>query len=281
MSELTENSHLQSNITMPVIRGEIALIVIILINSLGVVLMLYSGSGISAISSVPYAFSLVFPKISLGTWTYIFQGLLVLSLMIMRKKFVAPYLFSFLVGFAFSEMLDIHEMWINALPTALEYRVVYFVISYLLICLGIALSNRCGLPIIPTDLFPRELTDITKIKYSRIKIGFDVTCLAITALMTCIILGHLDGLGIGTILAAFTMGKVIGMIGDQMDRHVRFESFMTREQHKRNNKKSVNLVVSGFTLFFSVLISIAQFGNNKAYNAENNHDRNQNTQHRT
>ena len=30
----------------------------------------------------------------------------------------------------------------------------------------------------------------------------------ITALMTCIILGHLDGLGIGTILAAFTMGKV-------------------------------------------------------------------------
>lgn len=192
---------------MPVIRGEIALIVIILINSLGVVLMLYSGSGISAISSVPYAFSLVFPKISLGTWTYIFQGLLVLSLMIMRKKFVAPYLFSFLVGFAFSEMLDIHEMWINALPTALEYRVVYFVISYLLICLGIALSNRCGLPIIPTDLFPRELTDITKIKYSRIKIGFDVTCLAITALMTCIILGHLDGLGIGTILAALRWEK--------------------------------------------------------------------------
>lgn len=213
---------------MPVIRGEIALIVIILINSLGVVLMLYSGSGISAISSVPYAFSLVFPKISLGTWTYIFQGLLVLSLMIMRKKFVAPYLFSFLVGFAFSEMLDIHEMWINALPTALEYRVVYFVISYFLICFGIALSNRCGLPIIPTDLFPRELADITKIKYSRIKIGFDVICLAITALMTCIILGHLDGLGIGTILAAFTMGKVIGMIGDQMDRHVRFESFMTK-----------------------------------------------------
>ena len=108
------------------------------------------------------------------------------------------------------------------------HRGVYFVISYLLICFGIALSNRCGLPIIPTDLFPRELADITKIKYSRIKIGFDVTCLAITALMTCIILGHLDGLGIGTILAAFTMGKVIGMIGDQMDRHVRFESFMTK-----------------------------------------------------
>ena len=72
--------------------------------------MLYSGSGISAVSSVPYAFSEVFKNISLGT--YIFQGLLVLSLMIMRKKFVVPYLFSFVVGFTFSEMLDVHEMWI-------------------------------------------------------------------------------------------------------------------------------------------------------------------------
>ena len=227
--KLTEEYETQKTQNLPVLRGELALLVVVLNNSLGVVLMLYSGSGISAISSVPYAFSEVFNKISLGTWTYIFQGLLVLSLMVMRKKFVAPYLFSFVVGFAFSEMLDVHEMWINVLPTAIGYRVIYFIISYLLLCIGIALSNRCGLPIIPTDLFPRELAGITKVKYSRIKIGYDVTCLTITALMTLIILGHLDGLGIGTILAAFTMGKVIGMIGDKMDQHVRFVSFMTKK----------------------------------------------------
>ena len=214
---------------LPVIRGELALLLVVVINSLGVVLMLYSGSGISAISSVPYAFSDVFNKISLGTWTYIFQGLLVLSLMIMRKKFVAPYLFSFVVGFAFSEMLDVHELWLNILPTGLPERAVYFIVSYLILSFGIALSNRCGLPIIPTDLFPRELADITKVKYSKIKIGFDVTCLVVTALMTGIFLGHLDGLGIGTIMAAFTMGKAVGMMGDWMDRHVRFESFMTKK----------------------------------------------------
>lgn len=214
---------------LPVLRGELALLVVIVINSLGVVLMLHSGSGISAISSVPYAFSDVFPRLSLGTWTYIFQGLLVLSLMIMRKKFVPPYLFSFVVGFAFSEMLDVHKMWVDALPGTIGLRVVYFVVSYMLLCIGIALSNRCGLPIIPTDLFPRELSDITKLKYSKIKVSFDVICLVITALMTGLILGHLDGLGVGTVLAAFTMGKVIGLIGDWMDQHVRFVSFMTKE----------------------------------------------------
>ena len=47
------------------LRGELALIAAVLINSFGVVLMLYSGAGISAISSVPFAFSEVFTKISL------------------------------------------------------------------------------------------------------------------------------------------------------------------------------------------------------------------------
>ena len=73
----------------------------------------------------------------------------------------------------------------------------------------------------------RELADITGIRYSRIKVSFDVICLAVTALMTGLLLGHLDGLGVGTILAAFTMGKVIGMIGDWMDQRVRFVSFMS------------------------------------------------------
>ena len=129
-------------------------------------------------------------------------------------------------------MLNVNEVWVNALPTTMTERVLYFVISYLMLCIGIALSNRCGLPIIPTDLFPRELSDITKVRYSKIKISFDVICLAITALMTGLLLGHLDGLGVGTILAAFTMGKTIGWIGEWMDQHVRFESFMTRKHSK-------------------------------------------------
>lgn len=70
--------------------------------------------------------------------------------MIMRKKFVPTYLFSFAVGFVFEELMDLHELWITRLPL----RVLYFVLSYLILCFGIALSNRCKLPIVPTDLFP-------------------------------------------------------------------------------------------------------------------------------
>ena len=80
-----------------ILRGEAALVLAVIINSLGVLLMLQSGSGISAISSVPYAFQQVFPKLTLGTWTYLFQGLLICILMIMRKKLVFFFFFCFFV----------------------------------------------------------------------------------------------------------------------------------------------------------------------------------------
>ena len=80
------------------VRKELALIPIIYVNSFAVVhvnsfavvLMLFSGFGISAISSVPYAFNQVLPDISLGTWTYLFQGLLVCILFGVRRNIHIP-----------------------------------------------------------------------------------------------------------------------------------------------------------------------------------------------
>lgn len=215
---------------LPLFRGELALLLAVVINSLGVVLMLHSGAGISAISSVPYAFSLVLPALSLGTWTYLFQGLLVASLMVLRRRFVAPYLFSFVVGFFFGILLDLHEGWVSALPTGMGWQALYFAASYLIIALGIALSNHCGLPIIPTDLFPRELAQITGVPYARIKIAFDLICLAVTGGMTLCFLGRLNGLGLGTVLAALTMGKAIALMGRWLERHFRFATFQPRRR---------------------------------------------------
>lgn len=212
-----------------VLRGEAALILAIIINSMGVLLMLQSGSGISAISSVPYAFSEAFPKLSLGTWTYIFQGLLVITLMVLKKRFVPSYLFSFVAGFLFGEMMDVNELWITKLPLSIPLRIFYFVLSYIIICFGIALSNRCKLLIIPTDLFPRDLSEIINKPYARVKIAFDVTCLFVTACLTYFALGKILGLGVGTVVAAFTMGKGVAIAGSLIDKRVTFVSVFHKE----------------------------------------------------
>lgn len=221
-----------------VFRGELALLLAILINSMGVLLMLQSGSGISAISSVPYAFSEVFPKLSLGTWTYIFQGILVLTLMILKRRFVPSYLFSFVAGFLFGELMDLHELWITKLPLSVPLRIFYFVLSYIILCFGIALSNRCKLPIIPTDLFPRDLSEIIKKPYSVVKITFDVTCLVVTACLTYFALGKILGLGVGTVVAAFTMGKGVSIAGNLIDKKMTFVSVLQPRQLKKQRAEA-------------------------------------------
>ena len=40
----------------------------------------------------------------------------------------------------------------------------------------------------------------------------------------------LEGLGIGTILAAFTMGKGVGIVGTLLDRHFRFVSVLSKPE---------------------------------------------------
>ena len=95
---------------------------------------------------------------------------------------------------------------------------------------NLELSKRCKLPIVPTDLFPRDVSDITKVPYSRIKIGFDVTCLMVTALLTFFGLGRIEGLGIGTVAAAFTMGKGIVLMGKLLDKKFAFVSVLSPER---------------------------------------------------
>ena len=78
--------------------GEAALLIVLLINTLAIDLMSKSVFGISTISSVPLILSTAFPVFSFGTWNYIFQTLLVITLMVLKRSFCPGYLFSFVVG---------------------------------------------------------------------------------------------------------------------------------------------------------------------------------------
>ena len=202
--------------------GEIALLFVLLINSLAVDLMSKSGFGISTISSVPLIFNKAFPTLSFGTWNYIFQTLLVIILMILKHSFCPSYIFSFIVGIGFGKMLDIHDLWVHTLPDTLPLNTIYFTLGFILMCFGICLANNCMLPIIPTDIFPRDLSEILTQKYKIIKTSFDLCCLTTTVVLSLMILHRFYGIGIGTVFCAFLTGKGVSIIQKFMHKHVEF-----------------------------------------------------------
>lgn len=119
---------------------------------------------------------------------------------------------------------------IGILPTDDSIQNCILFDQLFLIKYRIALENSVSFRIIPTDLFPRELSEIIKKPYARVKITFDVLCLATTGLLTGLMLGYLDGLGIGTIVAAFTMGKMVAITGNWIDQRVTFVSVLSKQQ---------------------------------------------------
>ena len=172
--------------------GEAALLIVLLINPLAIDLMSKSVFGISTISSVPLILSTAFPVFSFGTWNYIFQTLLVITLMVLKRSFCPGYLFSFVVGIGFGKMIDVHNTWVTLLPNVLSLNVVCFFTGFLLMCFGICLANNCLLPIVPTDIFPRDLSELLHKKYNQIKTTFDLTCLTTTVILSLVILHHLN-----------------------------------------------------------------------------------------
>ena len=131
-------------------------------------------------------------------------------------------LFSFVVGIGFGEMIDVHDAWLALLPNTMTLNVLYFALGFLIIGFGIALANRCKLPIIPTDTFPRDMSEILNKPYKYVKTTFDLCCLTTTLVLSIGILHGFHGVGIGTVLCAFITGKTVSMFQKVLDDHVVF-----------------------------------------------------------
>lgn len=208
--------------------GELALGLVLVFNSLAVCLMAKSGFGISTISSVPYVFSAVFSFFSFGTWNYIFQTALIFTLMCMRRTFYPSYLFSFVIGILFGKIIDIHEAWLALLPEGMVWRLIYFAAGFVMIAFGICLANNCLLPIVPTDVFPRDFAQLRHLTYKRVKTTFDLICLAVTLGLSVILLHTIYGIGIGTVVSALLTGRAVSLCQRIMDRRLVFYRALRR-----------------------------------------------------
>lgn len=209
--------------TKKYISGELALCIAVIFCSFGVDLMIKSGFGVSSISSVPYVFSRVFKTLTFGTWNYIFQTCLVAILMLLKKRFTPGYIVSFGIGIIFGKSLDMFNVILANIPLNIYFRIFYFVISFLFIAFGITFANNCGLPITPTDIFPRDLSEILKIPYKTIKTKFDLMCLTLTVVLSLISFHKVIGIGIGTVICALTTGKAVAIINNFICKRYYFE----------------------------------------------------------
>ena len=115
--------------------GELALLLGLVCNSLGVSIMVKSGFGISSISSVPYAFSRIWQGLSFGVWNYVFQSALIAVLMLLVRRFKVGYVLSFFLAVCFGYMIDFFDCITAGLPAGAIWQTLYFLVSFCLLSL--------------------------------------------------------------------------------------------------------------------------------------------------
>lgn len=194
------------------------------IMTLGVSMSVKSNLGVSPVSSIPYTITCI-TGLEMGKATILFHIVLViLQIAILRKDFQAKNLLQIIVGIVFGYFTTFSNYLFSFLPTPenLLIRLAMMLCSTVVIAFGIFLY-------LPADIIPlagegamKAISDKTQILFSKIKVCFDISMVAISLCACLLILHRLGSVGAETVVAAVLVGSILGVInklfGEQRDR---------------------------------------------------------------
>ena len=209
-----------TNRTKPSLPGEFLTIAAMVFNSFAVTLLIKADFGISAISSVPYVFSVAFPVLTNGIWNALIQCLWLILTMIAIKKIKPGYIFSFVLAFLFGFLLDFWAGLMAPWSMALSMRLIYFLIGFCVLSVGISCFILCGTPILPFDTVVRAFTMEKGLSVRKARTGFDLINLTLSLLVSLLFIGRPVGVGIGILVSALLMGTVASRVTQWMREHI-------------------------------------------------------------
>lgn len=198
--------------------GEAVLLLGITLNSFASMMLTKSELGMSVTSAVPYIISQRFSFPSYGMWSFMVQCLWILVLIAVFKKIKPSYVLSFGLALLFGVLIDFWAWLLAPLPDALMFRILWFVIAYAALSMGIGLLMRCGLPIIPFDMVAREFVLERGISIRTARTVYDLTNLVIGLTLGFTLHGKVIAIGPSSIFCALFVGTGAGFMASVYDR---------------------------------------------------------------
>ena len=194
----------------PTPRDVFGYVVGILMVAFGMAMYAKSAMGTAVISSLAYVLSGKLTVFSFGVWTYLVQGLVMLAMIIIIRRVQADYLFSFASSVLVGYLIDFFLYCFRDIPVqALHMRIFLYAAAYVILTIGVGALMLTRLPIPPFDLFLREVSRHKNISIQTVKLRLDMIVLSIGLVLSLAIYGGLEGIGIGTFVAAITNGPTI------------------------------------------------------------------------
>ena len=173
-----------------------------------VVLNIRYRMGVAAFSSVMYSISEIY-GISLGTASIICYLIFVLMQCILSRKITLNYILEIPLSFAFGILTDIYDFLIPEFSFPLVFRSLCFILTMFVTAMGVFLCVKTDLVLTPTDGIVKTISEVFRLPFSRVKNVFDISLVAISASLCLANHTPFYGIGIGTVLSAVFLGRII------------------------------------------------------------------------
>ncbi len=181
--------------------------------SIGVVLAIKSSYGVTVATAVAYVLSEEVTRISFGTFTYFLQGIIFILMLIILKTKNPVYLLSFATAIVTGYMIDSARLLMSGIMLDSHlFRSAAFVSSIFIISTALVFFIKSDVPILPFDMFVKKVTDKYNMSLAKFKMGFDIANLLLAIILCFYFFGQLNGIYLGTVISALTIGPCIGFV---------------------------------------------------------------------
>ena len=204
--------------------------------ALGVSICSKADLGVSMIAAPAFilseALSPLFPFLSVGVMEYIVQGILLIILCILVRRFDWRFLLAFAVAVLYGYILDFF-LWIlgGISLTAVWMRWVLLLLGDCITAFGVACFFRTYMPLQVYELFVAEVAARFSFSIPKVKWAFDMSLLLLSVLLAITLFGDLTdyplnaityrsfhSIGLGTFVTTAINSFLISMMGKLLDR---------------------------------------------------------------
>lgn len=221
----------------PIFYTELSYVMGMLILAVGTAFMEAANFGVSMVVAPAYLLyrklSLIFPFFTFGMAEYTLQAILLVSMIIILRRFKASYLFSFVTAVLYGLVLDVAMLATSAIPCEVfGVRIVLYIVGMLLCALGVSLFFHTYISPEAYEMFVKEVSAKYYVDINKFKTVYDCVSCAVGIVMSFAFFGFgsFEGVRLGTVICALVNGYLIGMCTRVLDKHFEFaDLFSFRE----------------------------------------------------
>ncbi len=184
------------------------LILAVMIQSAGIALVVKSLLGTSPISSLPYVLSLISP-FTFGQTTFaVNMVFVVFELLMLRRDFPAIFWLQIPVTILFGFCIDFFMQLFAILPEAYALKLLLCLLGTSLVALGVAGQGIADVLMLAGEGAVYVFARKSGIDFGKVKVGNDISLVAIAAIVSVLTMGTIEGIREGTLISALLTGII-------------------------------------------------------------------------